>query len=100
MTGILMDKNINILIKKYSDNESALNKLVVSAFVQAQNLTITDGYLASFIDNEPKDLDEDIEFLSQRCSIEDIIHIFELAIPQSERTTNGEIGRASCRERV
>lgn len=42
-----MDKNINILIKKYSDNESALNKLVVSAFVQAQNLTITDGYLAS-----------------------------------------------------
>lgn len=86
-----MDKNINILIKKYSDNESALNKLVVSAFVQAQNLTITDGYLASFIDNEPNDLDEDIEFLSQRCSIEDIIHIFELAIPQSERTTNGAV---------
>lgn len=86
-----MDKKINILIKKYCDNESALNKLIVSAFVQAHHLTIKEGYLASFITKEQDELNEDLEYLSQRCSIEDIIHIFELAIPQSERTTNGAV---------
>lgn len=86
-----MDKKINSLIKKYADDELALNKLVVSAFVRSNNLTIKDGYLAKYIGNKVDKLDEDILSLSNNCTVEDVISIFELAIPQIEKTANGAV---------
>lgn len=86
-----MDKKVNSLIKKYEDNEFALNKLVVSAFVRSNGLTAHEGYLASYMANAQDDLDEDIDILSRKCSLEDVINIFELAIPQAEKTTNGAV---------
>ena len=44
-----MDKKVNSLIRKYSDNELLLNKLVVSAFVYCNSLIVNEGYLASYI---------------------------------------------------
>ena len=55
-----MDKKVNSLIKKYSDNELSLNKLVVSAFVHCNSLTVKEGYLASYIAEKKDGLDEDI----------------------------------------
>lgn len=80
-----MDKKVNSLIKKYSDNELSLNKLVVSAFVHCNNLTVKEGYLASYIAEKKDGLDEDISILSSECSVEDVINIFELAIPKEEK---------------
>ena len=77
-----MDKKVNSLIKKYSDNELSLNKLVVSAFVHCNSLTVKEGYLASYIAEKKDGLDEDISILSSECSVEDVINIFELAIPK------------------
>lgn len=87
-----MDKSVNTIIKKYSDNEIALNKLVVSSFVRSHHLHVVEScYLADFVAKEQDGLDEDIELLSVNCVLEDVITIFELAIPQTEKTTNGAV---------
>lgn len=86
-----MDKKINILIKKYSDSELLLNKLVVSSFLIYNNLKIDDGFLFSYLADKKDGLDEDIALLSKECTIEDVINIFELAIPESEKIINGAI---------
>ncbi len=86
-----MDKNINTLIKKYADNELVLDKLTVSAFVRTHGLDVHEGYLAPYIANDKDGLEKDIETLSVECSVEDIVSIFELAIPQAERMANGAV---------
>ena len=60
-----MDKKINILIKKYSDSELLLNKLVVSSFLRYNNLKIDDGFLYSYLADKKDGLDEDIAILSK-----------------------------------
>lgn len=86
-----MDKRINAIIKKYSDNELALNKIVVSAYMRANGLEANSGFLSSYVTDAEDSLCEDVEVLSKDCQLEDVINIFELAIPNSEKTTNGAV---------
>ena len=86
-----MDKKINTLINKYTDDELLLDKLVVSSFVRHQNLDVYKGYLAQFVAEEKDGLEQDITLLSSELTLEDVISIFELAIPQAEKTTNGAV---------
>lgn len=81
-----MDKKINTLIKNYSDNADLMNKLVVTAFLRCNSLEAGRGFLAQFVDREP-----DMEVLPSALSLEDVITIFELAIPGAERTANGAV---------
>ncbi len=81
-----MDKNINTIIKKYSDKADLMNSLVVTAFLRCHHLEAGTGFLAQFVD-----LDPDVEALPCSISLEDVITIFELAIPGAERTTNGAV---------
>ena len=86
-----MDKRINTLIKKYSNDELALDRLVVTAYVRANKLNVSEGFLASYVTDTQDSINEDIDILSQNFSIEDAISIFELAISESEKTTNGAV---------
>lgn len=86
-----MDKRINAIISKYTDNERNLDSLVVTAFVTRHNLKATGGYIAPFVVDSQNALAKDIEILSLDCTIEDVINIFELAIPMAEKTTNGAV---------
>ncbi len=86
-----MDKKINTIINKYADNELLLDKFVVTAFARFNHLEIGGGLLAPLLAKEEDGLNDDISLLSARCSIEDVITIFELAIPQTERTANGAV---------
>lgn len=86
-----MDKKVNALINKYTDNELLLDKLVVNSFVRHQNLDVHKGYLNQFVAEEKDGLEQDITLLSSKCTLEDVISIFELAIPQTEKTTNGAV---------
>lgn len=86
-----MDKRINTLIKKYSNDELALDRLVVTSYVRANKLNVYEGLLASYITDTQDSINEDIDILSQKFSIEDVISIFELAISESEKTTNGAV---------
>ncbi|MCQ2336895.1 MAG: N-6 DNA methylase [Paludibacteraceae bacterium] len=86
-----MDKKIKLLIEKYSDNELLLNRLVVSAFAQFNNIEVGEGFLMQYVEKTDENLLSDIEILSKQCSVEDVISVFELAIPKNEKTTNGAV---------
>ena len=86
-----MDKNINTIIKKYSDKADLINSLVVTAFLRCHQLEAGVGFLAKFVAKEMDGLETDIRILSANCTIEDVITIFELAIPDGERTANGAV---------
>lgn len=86
-----MDKKIKALIEKYSDNEALLIQLVVTAFARFNQLELGNGFLAAFVGAANEELEEDIELLSAQCAIEDVISLFELAIPDAEKTTNGAV---------
>lgn len=86
-----MDKKVNTLIKLYSDNELALNKLVVTSYIRCNKLNVENGYLSNFVVTDQDELADEIKILSKECSIEDVINIFELAIPESEKTSNGAV---------
>ena len=81
-----MDKNINTIIKKYSDKADLMNSLVVTAFLRCHHLEAGAGFLAQFVDFK-----HDVETLPCSISLEDVITIFELAIPGAERTSNGAV---------
>ena len=87
-----MDTKINKLIKKYSDNADLMNKLVVSAFLRCHNLKAEKGFLSQFVGLKISDeLVMDMDELSNNISLEDVITIFELAIPSTERIANGAV---------
>lgn len=87
-----MDKKISALIDKYKDDESGLERLVVTSFARYNKLGVPeDGFLSAYDVHQKDALDEDIAVLSKGCSLEDVISIFELAIPCAERTTNGAV---------
>jgi hypothetical protein len=86
-----MNKNISTIIKKYSDKADLMNSLVVKAFLRCYQLESGAGFLAKFVAKETEELDDDIRILSANCTIEDVITIFELAIPDAERTANGAV---------
>ena len=86
-----MDKKINILIKNYADKAELMNKLVVTAFLRFHQLKVETGFLAPFVAEGRDGLESDIELLAKDCSIENVINIFELAIPTAERTANGAV---------
>lgn len=86
-----MDKKISTLIQKYSDNELLLDKLVVSSCCCFYDIEIGNGYLARFQQPQKNQMEEDINMLAENCSIENVISIFEQAIPQAEKTANGAV---------
>lgn len=86
-----MDKIINLILNKYTNNEILFDKLIVSSFVLHNKLDVKSGFLTSFIATKKDGLQSDIETLSKVCTIENVISYFELVIPQAEKTTNGAV---------
>lgn len=83
-----MDKGIIDIVSRYKGNDIGLDRLVVSAFVMGNNLKVTGGLLAEYMEDEVND---DILALGRMCSIEDVISIFEFAVSDSERAALGVI---------
>lgn len=80
-------KKLACFINRYTDRYEDLNKILVTAYVRNNRLRVKGGLLASLIlDDIPS-----IEDLGCIESIEDIINIFELAIPKNEQTVNGAV---------
>lgn len=86
-----MNKKINILIKNYADKAELMNKLVVTAFLRTHKLKAETGFLVPFVAKDKDGLESDIDILSNNCSLENVINIFELAIPSAERMANGAV---------
>lgn len=86
-----MDKKISALLNKYIDDELLLDKLVVNSFARHHGQDANRGYLAQYIAEKEDGLEQDIRLLSDECTLENVINIFELAIPQAEKTSNGAV---------
>lgn len=86
-----MDKKISTIIQKYANCEMLLDKLVVASCCQFYNIEIGTGFLAAFTPEEQDQLTDDIDLLAKDCNMESVINIFELAIPQDEKTANGAV---------
>lgn len=81
-----MTRDILKLIEAYANDDDHLNSIVIGSFVHCNHLIVESGsYVHGYCDGN-----ESIELFPIK-SIEDVIEIFELAIPEEERTTNGAI---------
>lgn len=81
-----MKGNIKRIVEEYSDKTAILNQVIVHQFVQANHLPDPSGYLKQFIEKK-------VDIPVENCieTLEDVITVFEQAIPKNERTTNGAI---------
>lgn len=78
-----MNKKLQHIISAYAERHSYLDCIVVSSFVRNNALTVRGGMLAGYCrDNVP-----DVAIKS----IEDVINVFELAIPKAEKVKNGAV---------
>lgn len=86
-----MDKKTITQLKALSDNESLLDKVVVTSFLTGTTFNITHGFLHQFIIHEGE---EGYELATDQIKIrnlEEVINVFELAIPSKEETENGAV---------
>lgn len=86
-----MDKKVTNIIKKYAEDEIGLFKLVVSAFIIHHNLKMDGCFLSAYIVDQYNEMAEDIVLLAKNCTIEEVINIFEITIPDAEKTSNGAV---------
>lgn len=81
-------KKLTCFLNAYTDRCEDLNKILVTAYIRNTGLQakgdILEELMLPYTQNVPKEL-ESIR------SIEDIINIFELAIPKTEQTVNGAV---------
>ena len=77
--------SIKQLLIDYSDKKDLLNKIVVSKFIQANGLNISEGLLTQYL------IQDGLDFFPEIRSLEDVITVFEQAIPREERSENGAI---------
>lgn len=78
-----MNKELQNIINQYAEQDLCLESMVVSSFVINNSLTVQTGLLAEYYL-------EDIPIIGIE-TIEDVINVFELAIPKAERTKNGAV---------
>lgn len=78
-----MNKELQNIISRYAEQQLCLDSIVVSSFVKSNALTIQSGLLVDYYS-------DDVPMVDIK-SIEDVINVFELAIPKAEKTKNGAV---------
>lgn len=74
----------------YEDNPDLFNKLVVTAFVNNNNLTIINREIKEHL-LTPDQVKEENDIFEYVRNLEDVIELFELLIPKSHRVINGAV---------
>ena len=83
LTQCDMNNNFQIFTNKYADDEALLNNFVVQSFARSNNYVIPRGcFLSHFTE------DTILPEIIQMATIEDVIKVFELAIPKGEKVSN------------
>lgn len=78
-----MNKILQNIVSRYAEQQFCLDCIVVSSFIKNNALTIQGGSLANYYR-------DDVPTVGIK-SIEDVISVFELAIPKVEKTKNGAV---------
>lgn len=87
-----MQKELKYIINQFKEDESSLNKIVVSVFVKANAVRVKNNALIkSLMISEKSALSESISGLDFPFSFDDVIEAFELAVPTREKVINGAV---------
>lgn len=78
-----MNKDLQKIISLYSEQQYCLDSIVVSSFIRNNALFVSGGVLAQYYC-------DDAPVFGIR-TIEDVIKVFESAVPKAEKTKNGAI---------
>lgn len=92
----MINKEISEYLNKLSDNLSIVNKLMVGAYIEFNNISISNNKLIlSCIEGNDKDtVQRFIHLIKQKngkFDFEDVIHLFETSIPSKDITVNGAV---------
>lgn len=82
-----MDKKLKEILKKFSNNENTLDKVIVSTFIESNNICVKKNKLIKWL--LIKDDDSLKEHINQMpFTFDDLVEVFESIIPENERTIN------------
>jgi len=87
-----MNSTFEKIIHKYIDNEHLVDKMIVTLFVEANGLKVTQNELIKSHLLDKKDIHYlEISSLAPTFSFEQLIEAFEVAIPAKDQQTNGAV---------
>ena len=91
-----MNKQIKDYLKFFSDDLSIVNKLIVSAYLEFNNIKVSKNkhILSLLRGNDKKEIKNFLKLIrdhSEVFNFEDIINLFEITIPQKDIVVNGAI---------
>lgn len=92
----MIDKTTATYLNKLSDNLSIVNKLIVEAYLQFNNIEVTKNkvILSCLQGNDKKQIEEFINLIrlkNGKFDFEDLIHLFEITIPTEDVSVNGAV---------
>lgn len=92
----MIDKSIVAYLNKLSDNLSIVNKLIVEAYLQFNNIEVIKNkiILSCIKGNNKKQLEEFINLIrlkNEKFDFEDLIQLFEITIPTKDVAVNGAV---------
>lgn len=92
----MISKEISSFLNKLSDNLLIVNKLIVGAYLEFNNINVSNNELIlSCIEGNDKDtVQAFINLIQQKngkFDFEDVIHLFETSIPSKDITENGAV---------
>ncbi len=91
-----MNKQIKEYLKNYSDDLNIVNKLIVSAYLEFNNLKVTHNkHLLSLLSgNDKNEIESFLKLVYSHSDVfnfEDVINLFEITIPSKDIVVNGAI---------
>lgn len=91
-----MNKQIKEYLKNYSDDLNIVNKLIVSAYLEFNNLKVVHNkhILSLLSGNDKKEIDSFLKLVYSHSDVfnfEDMINLFEITIPSKDIVVNGAI---------
>ena len=91
-----MNKQIKEYLKNYSEDLHIVNKLIVSAYLEFNDLSVTNNkhILSLLKGNDKIEIDNFLKLIhshSDNFSFEDVINLFEVTIPSKDIVVNGAI---------
>ncbi len=87
-----MNKDLKNIINQFSDDESTLNKILVSIFINSNSLKVKNNKLIKdLILTKESSFYHHIIFATYKFSFDELIESFELAIPSQDKVVNGAV---------
>lgn len=87
-----MNKDLKNIINQFSDDESTLNKILVSIFINSNSLKVKNNKLIKDLILTKNSLFYNhIVFATYKFSFDELIESFELAIPSQDKVVNGAV---------